>query len=82
MSPDSVIFTGESNFSIFSSASASVDRCSFASDLHDQDSLASEVSQVILFTSNSFSANAFSWYTFMCVFFYILMGLTQALNKF
>ncbi|XP_022895211.1 uncharacterized protein LOC111409390 [Olea europaea var. sylvestris] len=45
MSPDSVIFTGESNFSIFSSASASVDRCSFASDLHDQDSLASEVSQ-------------------------------------
>ncbi|CAI9777766.1 unnamed protein product [Fraxinus pennsylvanica] len=45
MSPDSVIFTGESNFSIFSSASASVERCSFASDVHDQDSLASEFSQ-------------------------------------
>lgn len=43
-SPDSVIFTQESNFSLFSSASASVDRCSFASDVHDHDSLASEVS--------------------------------------
>ncbi|KAH9692452.1 Remorin C domain-containing protein [Citrus sinensis] len=43
-SPDSVIFTLESNFSLFSSASASVDRCSFASDAHDQDSLASEIS--------------------------------------
>ncbi|XWS24230.1 hypothetical protein CRYUN_Cryun28dG0083000 [Craigia yunnanensis] len=38
-SPDSVIFTLESNFSFFSSASASVDRCSFASD-----ALASELS--------------------------------------
>ncbi|KAF2324371.1 hypothetical protein GH714_013182 [Hevea brasiliensis] len=37
-SPDSVIFTLESNFSLFSSASASVDRCSFASDAHDRDS--------------------------------------------
>lgn len=46
-SPDSVIFTQESNFSLFSSASASVDRCSFASDVHDHDSLASEVSLVI-----------------------------------
>ncbi|OMO74739.1 hypothetical protein COLO4_26522 [Corchorus olitorius] len=43
-SPDSVIFTLESNFSLFSSASASVDRCSFASDAHDHDSLASELS--------------------------------------
>ncbi|PSS19748.1 Remorin, C-terminal protein [Actinidia chinensis var. chinensis] len=44
-SPDSVIFTAESNFSLFSSASASVDRCSFASDAHDRDSLVSEISQ-------------------------------------
>ncbi|XP_027333548.1 uncharacterized protein LOC113848292 [Abrus precatorius] len=43
-SPDSVIFTLESNLSLFSSASASVDRCSFASDAHDHDSLASELS--------------------------------------
>ncbi|KAK5831849.1 hypothetical protein F383_04792 [Gossypium arboreum] len=43
-SPDSVIFTLESNFSLFSSASASVDRCSFASDAHDRDSIASELS--------------------------------------
>ncbi|XP_059453755.1 uncharacterized protein LOC132184222 isoform X2 [Corylus avellana] len=44
-SPDSVIFTLESNFgSLFSSASASVDRCSFASDAHDHDSIASEIS--------------------------------------
>lgn len=43
-SPDSVIFTLESNFSLFSSATASVDRCSFASDAHDRDSLASETS--------------------------------------
>ncbi|OWM80717.1 hypothetical protein CDL15_Pgr006747 [Punica granatum] len=42
-SPDSVIFTLESNFSLFSSASASVDRCSFASDAHDHDT-ASEIS--------------------------------------
>uniref|UniRef100_A0A5B6Z911 Remorin C-terminal domain-containing protein n=1 Tax=Davidia involucrata TaxID=16924 RepID=A0A5B6Z911_DAVIN len=44
-SPDSVIFTVESNFSLFSSASGSVDRCSFASDVHDHDSLVSEISQ-------------------------------------
>ncbi|XP_058725152.1 uncharacterized protein LOC131596508 [Vicia villosa] len=43
-SPDSVIFTLESNVSLFSSASASVDRCSFASDAHDHDSLNSEIS--------------------------------------
>ncbi|XP_044474494.1 uncharacterized protein LOC123202604 [Mangifera indica] len=43
-SPDSVTFTPESNFSLFSSASASVDRCSFGSDAHDHDSLASEIS--------------------------------------
>ncbi|KAK6938682.1 Remorin, C-terminal [Dillenia turbinata] len=41
--PDSVIFTLESNFSLFSSTSFSADRCSFASDIHDHDSLASEV---------------------------------------
>ncbi|XP_059636578.1 uncharacterized protein LOC132278728 isoform X2 [Cornus florida] len=45
VSPDSVIFTVESNFSLFSSASGSVDRCSFASDVHDHDSLVSEISQ-------------------------------------
>ncbi|CAN4092694.1 unnamed protein product [Withania somnifera] len=45
VSPDSVIFTGDSNFSIFSSASGSVDRCSFASDAHDHDSSVSDVSQ-------------------------------------
>ncbi|XP_016467797.1 uncharacterized protein LOC107790389 [Nicotiana tabacum] len=45
VSPDSVIFTGDSNFSLFSSASGSVDRCSFASDAHDQDSSVSDVSQ-------------------------------------
>ncbi|TQD86976.1 hypothetical protein C1H46_027490 [Malus baccata] len=39
-SPDSVIFALESNFSLFSSASASVDRCSFDRD----DSTASEIS--------------------------------------
>ncbi|KAL5714147.1 hypothetical protein ACHQM5_016148 [Ranunculus cassubicifolius] len=44
-SPDSVIFTQDSNFSLFSSASASVDRCSFASDIHDHDSLVSELSK-------------------------------------
>ncbi|CAK9177018.1 unnamed protein product [Ilex paraguariensis] len=43
-SPDSVIFTVESNFSRFSSTSGSVDRCSFASDIHDQDSPVSEIS--------------------------------------
>ncbi|KAK4352099.1 hypothetical protein RND71_027617 [Anisodus tanguticus] len=45
VSPDSVIFTGDSNLSIFSSASGSVDRCSFASDAHDHDSSVSDVSQ-------------------------------------
>ncbi|CAA0819622.1 Remorin family protein [Striga hermonthica] len=44
MSPDSAIFTAESsNFSLFSSASASVDRCSLASDLPDQDSAVSHL---------------------------------------
>ncbi|XP_073135203.1 uncharacterized protein [Henckelia pumila] len=42
MSPNSVIFNAESNFSVFSPASASVERCSFASDAPDQDSLASQ----------------------------------------
>lgn len=45
ISPDSVIFTAESNFSLFSSASASVERCSFASDVPDQESVSSVVSQ-------------------------------------
>ncbi|XXG60951.1 hypothetical protein AAC387_Pa04g2734 [Persea americana] len=46
-SPDSVIFTNESGFSVFSSASGSVDRCSFGSDGHDHDhkSLDSELSK-------------------------------------
>ncbi|GMI96730.1 hypothetical protein like AT1G45207 [Hibiscus trionum] len=33
-SPDSLTFTPDTNFSLFSSASASVERCSFASDAH------------------------------------------------
>ncbi|XP_021726658.1 uncharacterized protein LOC110693817 isoform X1 [Chenopodium quinoa] len=46
VSPDSVILTFESNFnSLFSSASASVDRCSFASDAQDHDCLSSDFSQ-------------------------------------
>lgn len=53
-SPDSVIFTLESNLSLFSSASASVDRCSFASDAHDHDSLASEISLVSKTTLHTF----------------------------
>ncbi|KFK36165.1 hypothetical protein AALP_AA4G086500 [Arabis alpina] len=40
-SPDSLIFTPESNLSLFSSASVSVDRCSSTSDAHDRDSLVS-----------------------------------------
>lgn len=48
ISPDSVIFTAESNFSLFSSASASVERCSFASDVPDQESVSSVFSQVML----------------------------------
>ncbi|XP_020870344.1 uncharacterized protein LOC9327382 isoform X1 [Arabidopsis lyrata subsp. lyrata] len=40
-SPDSIIFTPESNLSLFSSASVSVDRCSSTSDAHDRDSLIS-----------------------------------------
>ncbi|KAG6585672.1 Remorin 4.1, partial [Cucurbita argyrosperma subsp. sororia] len=43
-SPDSVIYALESSFSLFSSASASVERCSFASEAHDRDSLISEIS--------------------------------------
>ncbi|KAJ7966610.1 Remorin [Quillaja saponaria] len=56
-SPDSVIFTLESNFSLFSSASASVDRCSFASDAHDHDSLASETSLNLAGHDGDFSHN-------------------------
>ncbi|KAL8130595.1 hypothetical protein V2J09_019750 [Rumex salicifolius] len=44
-SPDSVIHTHDSNFSPFSSASASVDRSSFASDAQDRDSLSFDFSQ-------------------------------------
>ncbi|CAF2106579.1 unnamed protein product, partial [Brassica napus] len=40
-SPDSLNFTPESNLSLFSSASVSVDRCSLTSDAHDRDSLLS-----------------------------------------
>lgn len=40
-SPDSLNFTPESNLSLFSSASVSVDRCSSTSDAHDRDSLVS-----------------------------------------
>ncbi|KAJ0231873.1 hypothetical protein HA466_0295310 [Hirschfeldia incana] len=40
-SPDSLNFTLESNLSLFSSASVSVDRCSSISDAHDRDSLVS-----------------------------------------
>ncbi|KAL1561339.1 hypothetical protein AAHA92_04056 [Salvia divinorum] len=43
LSPDSVIFTAESNFSLFSSASASVERCSFTSDVPDQESVSSQM---------------------------------------
>ncbi|KAK9109213.1 hypothetical protein Sjap_017273 [Stephania japonica] len=47
-SPDSVIATHDPNFSLFSSsASGSVDRCSFASDVHDHDSLVSELSKCL-----------------------------------
>lgn len=46
VSPDSVILTFDSHFgSLFSSASASVDRCSFASDAVDHDSLSADLSQ-------------------------------------
>ncbi|KAL8141131.1 hypothetical protein V2J09_007152 [Rumex salicifolius] len=44
-SPDSVIYTADSNVSLSSSASASVDRSSFASDILDRDSFFSEISQ-------------------------------------
>lgn len=47
-SPNSVSYAPESNFSLFSSTSASADRCSFASDAHDRDSFASEHSSVNL----------------------------------
>ncbi|KAG6419848.1 hypothetical protein SASPL_116360 [Salvia splendens] len=43
LSPDSVIFTGDTNFSLFSSASASVERCSFTSDVPDQESISSQM---------------------------------------
>lgn len=48
MSPDSVVYTLESNFSLFSSTSGSADRCSFASDVHDHEYLVSEISRVMI----------------------------------
>ncbi|KAJ4966479.1 hypothetical protein NE237_018328 [Protea cynaroides] len=44
-SPNSAIFTLESNFSLSSSTSGSADRCSFASDVHDREALVSEISK-------------------------------------
>ncbi|CAH2035499.1 unnamed protein product, partial [Thlaspi arvense] len=44
-SPDSLIFTPDSNLSLLSSASVSVDRCSSTSDAHDRDSLVSAPSR-------------------------------------
>lgn len=46
-SPESLVFTLESNYSVFSSTSASVERCSFASDAHDYDCRNSDISLVI-----------------------------------
>ncbi|XP_022138778.1 uncharacterized protein LOC111009843 isoform X2 [Momordica charantia] len=43
-SPESVVFTLESNHSVFSSTSASVERCSFTSDAHDYDCRTSDIS--------------------------------------
>lgn len=43
-SPESAVFTLESSYSVFSSTSASVERCSFASDAHDYDSRTSDIS--------------------------------------
>lgn len=43
-SPESLVFTLESNYSVFSSTSASVERCSFASDAHDYDCRNSDIS--------------------------------------
>lgn len=45
-SPESLVYTPESNLSLFSSASVSVDRCSSTSDAHDRDSLISAPSPV------------------------------------
>ncbi|KAG9451034.1 hypothetical protein H6P81_010999 [Aristolochia fimbriata] len=44
-SPDSVIFPQGSTFSLFSSASGSGGRCSFGSDVHDHESLVSDLSK-------------------------------------
>lgn len=60
-SPDSVVFTLESNLSLFSSASASVDRCSFASDSHDHDSFVSEISLQHLAGRDGDFANSDIW---------------------
>ncbi|GMP42550.1 hypothetical protein CsSME_00012256 [Camellia sinensis var. sinensis] len=46
-SPDFVIFTVESNFSLFSFASGSIDRCSFASNVHDHDAFVSQHTQML-----------------------------------
>lgn len=70
VSPDSVIYTGDSNFSIFSSASGSVDRCSFASDAHDQESSVSDVSQVLL------QLRFLSFITFHCLCLVLFLAFT------
>jgi hypothetical protein len=72
-SPDSVIFTLESNFgSLFSSASASVDRCSFASDAHDHDSIASEISLVMPTPTHLFELDLAEFHCFFFFFFWFL----------
>ncbi|THG09100.1 hypothetical protein TEA_014880 [Camellia sinensis var. sinensis] len=43
--PDSIIFTVESNFSLFSSTFDSINHCSVASDVHDHDSFVSQLTQ-------------------------------------
>ncbi|KAL7213510.1 hypothetical protein ACSBR2_016105 [Camellia fascicularis] len=44
-SSDFVIFTVASNFSLFFSVSSSIDRCSFASEVHDHNSFISQLTQ-------------------------------------
>ncbi|KAI8025496.1 Sister-chromatid cohesion protein 3 [Camellia lanceoleosa] len=44
---DFIIFTVASNFCLFFSSSSSIDRCSFASDVHNHDSFVSQLTQGI-----------------------------------
>lgn len=84
-SPESVVFTLESNYSVFSSTSASVERCSFASDAHDYDCRNSEISLVISLLS--FEVNclvgwfAFSFAVMECVGFDILHDMNDSLTR-